>query len=235
METLAPLLPRAVLQAIVDCGFRGDELAPVVIEPTAPHTHTYVHCVEFFGRASAPWYVHSIQGGSAEQDQARIFREVMAPRLPSIRWIILSPPKVRNSFIEKEWGKKPLRVPSWYNFATMGVTERGDLSSQCDGVRRLSDAVEREIKANGTSPSQIIVSGFSSGGVIALLYAQLQTTVPELDEGALGRVPLRRVGGLVGWSTFTGGTEMIYHAEHGLVWAAPPLAPGRVADLPVLM
>ena len=86
---------------------------------------------------------------------------------------------------------------------------------------------------------------FSGGGVVALLYAQLQARslsaartprgTPTVLSPPATPTTLRRVGAVVGWSTHTGGTEMLYHQEHGVVFAAPPLATARVDGLPVLM
>ena len=90
-----------------------------------------------------------------------------------------------------------------------------------------------QVTARGVAPENIVISGFSGGGVVALLYAQLQAGA--LSPPLAGPTSLRRVGAVVGWSTHTGGTEMLYHREHGVVFAAPPIAPRRVEGLPLLM
>ena len=157
MEFVAPLLPRALLQAGIDKAYIGDERRPLVIEPSAPHTHTFIHCVEFMGRADAPWFVTQAFGMSSDNQQARIFREVMAPRLPSVRWVILSPPKRTVKYIAKKLGGKKIRVPSWYDFESMECTSSQDLESQCDGVRRLAagtrDLIYRYISCESFSPT----------------------------------------------------------------------------------
>ena len=102
-------------------------------------------------------------------------------------------------FIEKMLGKK-LRAPSWFNFDEMECKAKQHLASQCAAVHRVAAVIENEIATRGTSPKQIILSGFSQGGVVALLYAQLQASIPELGETTRrSTTPLRRLGGLVAY------------------------------------
>ena len=86
----AKLCPQPLLQFLVDCAMPGDEQAPVIIEPTAPHTHTYIHCVELGGRAESSICFPPPGSVQRAEGPAKVMREVMAPRLPSVRWIVLS-------------------------------------------------------------------------------------------------------------------------------------------------
>tara|TARA_B110000208_G_scaffold23841_1_gene30489 strand:- start:107 stop:2950 length:2844 start_codon:yes stop_codon:yes gene_type:complete len=258
MSGLLKYVPRRLVQAGLDESFsmHGDTSPPLVIEPTAPHTLTYIHMVGVGQRAG------SANNKAVREDVEATFRDGLAPKLPGVRWVLPMAPRRTNAMCDKQLGKG-LVIPAWANVYGTKFSSPQDWSGMCDSIRTLAELVRREVEERGVSPERIIVSGFSQGGCIALGYAigqpasfarELGGELPDLedpddvarfaarldaanvrvDEAPSDAPPWYRVGGVVVYRSFLPAARLIAHRDVGVGFVAPPLDAARAQGLPAL-
>ena len=194
-------LPRKVAQTGIDfvIGYSGDYPPPLVIEPTAPHTLTYIHHVGIGQRAHSrvvtprrsPMGVLDIgKNNAVKDDTALTFLRHLAPKLPGVRWILPMPPKRSVAMLDQKLGKG-LVAPAWADINGTKISSPQDWRGMCGSVRSLAELVRHEVEERGVSPERIIVSGFSQGGCVALGYAigqpasfarEFEDELPDVDD-----------------------------------------------------
>ena len=234
---LAKALPLRFQQRVLDRIFPGDAPPPLVIEPTAKHRLTFIHMLGYGSRPNMP-RTRAMFGKKARDDVALVFKHDLAPKLTSVRWVVPHAPKRRTKMSDHNLGKG-VRIPAWFDVSGRKFSSDQDWKGMCDAVRLLAEVVRHEVEDRGVPPENIVISGFSQGGCVALmhavgqdaaLFASLGEELPALDDASgLARwaahldarldsdAPTRyRVGGVVAWRTFLPNVRMALHRELGL-------------------
>jgi len=125
------------------------------LEPQPPHvcTHAVIFLPGICGRAHGSWR------DRVEND--------WAPKSPTVRWIVRTPPKQRVSGLPKQFG----RVPAHYDIHSSDFFGTQDVAGIERALERVAELVRVQVEDRGLAPQNVLLGGYSQGGSLALAYA----------------------------------------------------------------
>ncbi|KAH6567314.1 hypothetical protein BSLG_002613 [Batrachochytrium salamandrivorans] len=159
-------------------------LTTVQIPAIAKHTATVVF-MHGLGDSGHGWYPVG---------------EMLAPRLPHIKWIF---PNAPNQPVTLNGGAK---MPSWYDIVALNAFAKEDKVGLLASSKCITDLISNEVKG-GIPADRIVLGGFSQGAVVALLggltsnstyaglvalsgYLALRTEIQQLKTTANDSTPI---------------------------------------------
>lgn len=142
-------------------------------------------------KASVIW-LHGL--GADGHDFEPIVPQLRLPRELGVRFVFPHAPRrpvtINGGFVMR----------AWYDILTSDLSQRVDEAGMRESARAVAALIERE-KAGGIASSQIVLAGFSQGGVIAL---EVATRYPD------------RLGGVIALSSYVAMPDQVSEAGQPL-------------------